>query len=234
MPLIVLEGLDGAGKTTQVKLLQDMLAQRGERCEYLHFPRFDAPVYGDMIARFLRGEFGELDSVDPYIVALLFAGDRADAGPMIDAWLREGKFVILDRYVNSNIAFQCAKCGGEARRRELKKWILDTEFVRFGIPRPDMSLFLDVPFEFTSSKLSETRRGEDREYLHGARDIHEESLDFQRRVREVYLELAREDDSMYVIDCSDEAGGMASPEEIFAKIDEKITRLSVYSPDRKE
>ncbi len=219
MPLIVLEGLDGAGKTTQVKLLQEMLTARGERYEYLHFPRFGAPVYGDMIARFLRGEFGELERVDPYIVALLFAGDRADAGPMIDSWLAEGKFVILDRYVNSNIAFQCAKYDDPARREELKSWILDTEFVQFGIPRPDMSLFLDVPFEFTSSKLSEARSGEDREYLRGARDIHEESLDFQKRVREMYLALAREDQRMHVIDCSDETGGMAVPEEIFARIE---------------
>ncbi len=205
--------------------MQEMLERRGARYEYIHFPRFGAPVYGDMIARFLRGEFGELDAVDPYIVALLFAGDRADAGPMIDVWLSEGKFVILDRYVNSNIAFQCAKCGGEARRQELKRWILDTEFVQFGIPRPDMSLFLDVPFEFTSSKLSGTRSGEDREYLQGGRDIHEESLDFQRRVREMYLELAGEDDRMHVIDCSDEAGGMAAPKDIFARIEAKITTL---------
>jgi dTMP kinase len=225
MPLIVLEGLDGAGKTTQVKLLQDMLARRGGRYEYIHFPRFGAPVYGDMIARFLRGEFGELDSVDPYIVALLFAGDRADAGPMMEVWLREGKFVILDRYVNSNIAFQCAKCGDPARRHELKKWILDTEFVQFGIPRPDMSLFLDVPFEFTSSKLSGPRSGEDREYLQGGRDIHEESLDFQRKVREMYLEIAHEDDKMHVIDCSDDKGGMARPEEIFARIGLKVAAL---------
>lgn len=224
MPLIVLEGLDGAGKTTQVKLLQEMLSRRGDSYEYVHFPRFDAPVYGDMIARFLRGEFGELDRVDPYIVALLFAGDRADAGPMIEAWLAEGKFVILDRYVGSNIAFQCAKCADPAKRQELKKWILDTEFVKFGIPRPDMSLFLDVPFEFTSRKLSAPRSGRDREYLQGGRDIHEESLDFQRRVRDMYLELAHEDATMYVIDCSDEQDGMARPEEIFARIERKITR----------
>jgi dTMP kinase len=225
MPLIVLEGLDGAGKSTQVRLLQDMLLQRGAEFEYLHFPRFDAPVYGDMIARFLRGEFGELESVDPYIVALLFAGDRADAGPMIERWLGEGKFVILDRYVNSNIAFQCAKCGDKARQQELKRWILDTEFEKFAIPRPDMSLFLDVPFEFTSKKLSGARQGEDREYLQGGRDIHEESLDFQRKVRGIYMELAEEDDRMHVIDCSDEAGAMCRPETIFAKIENKLNKI---------
>lgn len=225
MPLIVLEGLDGAGKSTQVKKLRNFIESRGSQVEYMHFPRFDAPVYGDMIARFLRGEFGETDQVHPYIVALLFAGDRADAGGTIRGWLDEGKFVLLDRYVNSNIAFQCAKLDGMADREALRDWILDTEFVKFGIPRPDMSLFLDVPFEFTESKLSGERKGDDRSYLRGARDIHEESLELQRRVREVYLWRAGEDDTMCVIDCSDPSGGMCTPDEIFGRIEEKVLPL---------
>lgn len=218
MPLIVLEGLDGAGKSTQIKLLQKLLAESGASHEYLHFPRFDAPVFGDMIGRFLRGELGELSEVDPYVVALLYAGDRADAAPMIRSWLCEGKFVILDRYVNSNIAYQCAKVDDEQKRKELTKWILDTEFVQFDIPRPDISIFLDVPFSFTSAKLTEQRQGADREYLHGGRDIHEESLDLQRRVREAYLEIAAVDDTLKVVDCSDGRGRMDTPEDNFGKI----------------
>ena len=125
MPLIVLEGLDGAGKTTQTELLKERLESRGFRYEYLHFPRFDAPVYGGLIARFLRGELGGIDAVDPYLVALLFAGDRADAAAMIRKWLARGKYVLLDRYVNSNIAYQCAKVEGGEAREMLRRWILD-------------------------------------------------------------------------------------------------------------
>lgn len=87
---IVLEGLDGAGKSTQVRLLRRLLAERGVESEYVHFPRFDAPVYGELIARFLRGEFGGVGQVDPYLVALLFAGDRADFAPQIRQWLAGG------------------------------------------------------------------------------------------------------------------------------------------------
>ena len=94
---IVLEGLDGAGKSTQITKLKEMFNQRGVATEYLHFPRFDAPVYGDLIARFLRGDLGTIEGVNPYLVALLYAGDRADAANTINGWLAEGKVVIVDR-----------------------------------------------------------------------------------------------------------------------------------------
>lgn len=218
MSLIVLEGLDGAGKSTQIDLLQQLLASRGLRYEYLHFPRFDAPIYGELIARFLRGELGAVDAVDPYVVALLYAGDRADAAPVIRRWLDEGKFVILDRYVYSNVGFQCAKLPAGERRDRLAQWILDLEFGYNDLPCPDLSLFLDVPFAFTERKLTEVREGDDRDYLQGSRDIHEDALDLQRRVREVYLTAAAKDDSLRVVDCSDPSGAMDSPEHNFEKI----------------
>ncbi len=222
---IVLEGLDGAGKSTQIKLLRQMVEATGRECEYLHFPRFDAPVYGDMIARFLRGEFGSVEQVNPYLVALLYAGDRADAAALIRGWIAKGKCVIVDRYVYSNIGYQCAKVDSAEERKRLREWILDTEYGKFGIPKPTLSLFLDVPFGFTEAKLTAEREGEDRNYLSGGQDIHEKSLDLQRHVREVYLEAAREDEELMVVDCSTEEGAMASPEEIFRRVAEYVKPL---------
>ena len=92
---IVLEGVDGSGKSTQIANLQRMFAEQGIPTEYLHFPRFDAPYFGDLIARFLRGELGSIEQVDPYIVAMLYAGDRRDAAAMIRGWMEEGKVVIF-------------------------------------------------------------------------------------------------------------------------------------------
>lgn len=225
MPLIVLEGLDGAGKSTQTDMLEKLLSGRGKTCRRIHFPRFDAPVYGPLIARFLRGELGSLDSVDPYIAALLFAGDRAETADSFRKSLHEGEFLLADRYVDSNIAYQCAKLHDPAARNNLKNWIYDLEYSHNKIPRPDITLFLDVPFEFTVSSLSKKRIGHDREYLNGADDIHESSLELQRNVRNTYLQLAEHDRSLKIIDCSDASGRMATPDTIFNKIMLAVSHL---------
>ncbi len=222
---IVLEGLDGAGKSTQIKRLTRFFEERGRECAYLHFPRFDAPVYGELIARFLRGEFGSASEVNPYLVALIYAGDRADAATMIRQWLDTGKVVILDRYVYSNVGYQCAKLEAGEERDRLMQWILELEFGYNHIPKPDLSLFLDVPFSFTERKLSEQREGEDRDYLQGSKDIHEASLTLQQRVREVYLSCAARDEALRVVDCSNAEGTMEHPDGIFARIEELINPL---------
>ena len=183
MKLLVIEGVDGAGKSTQIKLLSEHLRNEGYRTEFLHFPRTDAPYFGELIARFLRGEFGSLGEVSPWLVAMLYAGDRKDASDMIARWLKSGSYVLLDRYTYSNIAYQCAKLNDPAEQDRLMDWILDLEFRHFGIPEPDLNIFLDVPFNFTENKLRSVRSGDDRSYLNGNRDIHEESLSFQKNVR---------------------------------------------------
>ena len=218
MKLFVIEGVDGAGKSTQIKLLKDFLGSSGNKCEYLHFPRTEAPWFGELIARFLRGEFGSLNEVNPYLVAMLYAGDRRDAADLLNNWIKDGKIVLLDRYSYSNIAYQCAKLDSVNEQDKLMKWILSLEFSHFAIPKPDLNIFLDVPQHFTEKKLSGSRTGDDRSYLKGTRDIHEESLEFQRKVREIYLRVALSDERLAVVDCSNEKGEMLSPEEIFLLI----------------
>ena len=220
--LIVLEGLDGAGKSTQVKRVRAYLESLGRKVEYVHFPQFDSPVFGSLIAEFLRGEFGSIDMVHPKLVALLFAEDRRVASHQIKQWLEDGKTVLLDRYVYSNIAFQCAKLEDEAEADRLADWILETEFRSFAIPRPDVSLFLDVPFDFVKKSLESNRTGDDREYLDGKSDIHESDIEFQSRVRKMYLECTRKDPDFIRVDCADENGNMEKPEVIFDRIREYL------------
>ena len=217
MKFAVIEGLDGSGKSTQIRMLKEYMEEKQIPYKYLHFPRMDAPVYGDLIARFLRGELGKITDVDPWLVALIYAGDRNEAKEQIRQWMQDGYFVLVDRYVISNIAFQCAKLDSHERRNDLKKWILSLEYVHHSLPVPDINLFLDVPFHFTEKQLTGSREGEDRQYLNGAADIHEQNLEFQGKVREVYHSLVGES-GFAILRCYDKKGEMLKPEKIFENI----------------
>ena len=216
--LVVLEGLDGAGKSTQVKKLRTYLESLHGSLEYVHFPRYDAPVYGDLISRFLRGDFGSNESVHPQLVALLFAEDRHGAAPAMKETLEKGGVILLDRYVYSNIAYQCAKLKDEQDAEGLRDWIFNTEYGDFDLPKPDLNIFLDVPISFVESKLKADRAGDDRDYLAGGQDIHEADIEFQKRVRAIYQRQCEIDPKFIRIDCSDEYGMMLPPGAIFEKV----------------
>lgn len=224
MAFIVIEGLDGAGKSTQVELLNKYLESKSKKSEFIHFPTADSEIFGDMISRFLRGEFGGLSQVNPYLVALMFAGDRYNLSTSIRRWLDEGKLVINDRYVYSNIGFQCAKLKSQEEADKLFDWIFNLEYNYFKIPKPDLSIFLDVPFSFTKKRLTERRDGKDREYLQGKTDIHEADLNFQKNVRETYLKAVQRDDDFIKIDCTDSRGQMLAPEKISEMITNEIVK----------
>ncbi|GHT11748.1 thymidylate kinase [Bacteroidia bacterium] len=216
---IVIEGIDGAGKSTQMRLLAEYMQKQGRQVRSMHFPRVETGTFGNLIAQFLRGDFGKINEVHPYLVALLFAEDRRDAASTLQKWIDEGCFVMVDRYVYSNVAFQGAKMSNEADRRALREWVMRLEYEEFGIPQPQLSLFLDVPFSFTQQVLQQQRQGDDRSYLQGKQDIHEADLKFQQAVRQVYLEQAALDKSFRVVSCMDEQAQKMMPcEQLFDKI----------------
>jgi len=215
MRFLVIEGLDGSGKSTQVELLSAYLEKRSIKFKYLHFPRLEIGVYGKLIARFLRGEMGDIDQVDPYLVALIFAGDRKDAVPVLEEWINSNDLVIVDRYVYSNIAFQCAKIAKVTEQQELADWIMELEYGNHNLPVPDLNIFLDVPFDFTRQRLSESRGGEERDYLRGAVDIHEKNLEFQEKVRQVYHTICVGKGNLRILNCADESGQMRSADLVF-------------------
>jgi dTMP kinase len=223
---IAIEGLDGAGKSTQLKLLCQFLAGKGKQTKFLHFPRFDAPVFGELIAKFLRGDLGDVQAVNPYIVALLFAGDRHAAAATLRQWMAESYVVVVDRYVYSNIGYQCAKLHTEQEKQALREWILHLEYDYFHIPKPDMTLFLDVPLTHVEQKLEAQRKGDDRAYLQGKKDIHEASLSLQEQVRAVYLEQPAADATFHVIDCGSD-GKIFPAAVIFEKISSVINTNSI-------
>jgi dTMP kinase len=223
--IITIEGLDGAGKSTQIELLKYRLTACGIKHQFIHFPMLNKGVYGKLIAEYLRGEFGSIEHVHPKLVALLFAEDRNEHKKQLIQWLSEGYLVIMDRYVNSNIAFQCAKTDNFIEKTELKNWILDFEFNYNNLPKPDISFFLHVPFNIIENSLRKERTGSDREYLNGKTDMHEDSLDLQRKVYKEYLNLLNEQPNFYEIKCFSKDSQWLTPQEIHETIFEKIEML---------
>lgn len=223
MSFIVIEGLDGSGKSTQLKRLKNYLENNKISYKYLHFPRTETGVFGDLVARFLRGDLGKIDQVDPYLVGLIYAGDREHAKETINQWLKEGHLVIIDRYVYSNMAFQGAKILDPNKKKELRNWLNQLEYEYYAIPQPELSLFLDVPFSFTTNSLKNQREGDDRDYLQGKQDIHEADLSFQEKVRQEYLALVDNDETFQVVPCYDDKNeSMLAPDIIFERILEKL------------
>ncbi|MDR1527447.1 MAG: thymidylate kinase [Dysgonamonadaceae bacterium] len=220
--LLVIEGLDGSGKSTQIELLKKKLDASGIQCRYIHFPMLNRGRYGELVAEFLRGEYGALHEVHPKLVALLFANDRKEHVETINHWLSRDYVVLADRYVNSNIAFQCAKIDDEAGKEKLKQWILDFEFGYNQLPLPSQSFFLDVPFDHVARSLSDTRKGDDRSYLNGKVDIHEASLLLQKQVYNEYQKMIREQPDFTAIPCFDEKGKLLRPEVIHGRIFDSV------------
>lgn len=215
---IAIEGLDGSGKSTQIELLTQHFHREGVDTRFVHFPRLHEGFFGEMISSFLRGDFGSADQVHPKLVSLMFAEDRNDFAPQINAWMNEGIVVIVDRYVNSNLAFQCAKLKTEAEKTTLRNWILELEYSYFKIPRPDFSMFLDVPFSFTEAALTRRLQEAHRNYLNGGEDIHEKDFALQQAVKAEYETLLQLDSRMKRITCFTTDQIMKSRDSIHADI----------------
>ena len=226
---IVLEGIDGVGKSTQVALLKTYLEGLGTPVEHIHFPRLASEPFGLLIAAFLRGEFGPIDLVDPRLVALLYAEDRHDFAATLRDWIAGNKCIIADRYVYSNIAFQCAKYTDPEQKQQLRDWILELEYVYFGIPRPAMSFFLDLNTSTAAQAMGSDASRDQRAYLGGAKDIHEEDLDFQERVRLQYLLLTESQADFHLIPCNDVSGNRLPPGDTHRRLVEYIHPLFTAS-----
>jgi len=227
--IITIEGLDGSGKSTQISLLQNYFADNDIKHKFIHYPKLEEGIYGELIAEYLRGEYGSVEAVNPKIVGLLFALDRLENKAMLLNWLEEGYYIIMDRYVKSNIAFQCAKVQNSIEKANLKSWIINYEFEHNKLPKPFISFFLNVPFEIIEDSLIKTRTGNDRDYLNGKKDIHEESLQLQKDVLSEYNKMVKEDSNFISIDCKGANKSWLNPESIHAKIVQEIENLNILN-----
>ena len=207
--LIAIEGIDGSGKRTQVDLLTLTLKARGHSVYATGFPQYDS-WFGKMVGKFLNGELGSLESVDPHFTTLLYAGDRFEAKHKLTAALGNGQIVLVDRYIGSNLAHQTARVP-PAMRSEFLEWIEHLEYSIYGLPRESLILYLRVPPQ-EAQRLVE--RKSVRSYTSAPKDLLEASLRHLEDAAEMYDSLSRRA-SWATIQCFDAAlNTMREPEEI--------------------
>lgn len=213
--LIVIEGTDGAGKSTQLQLLTDYLKTKNRAYEILDFPQYDKTFFGTWIGRFLNGEFGSLDQIPSHLLAFPYAADRFQAKAQIEQWLTEGKIVLTNRYTPSNAVYQAAKLP-EEKRAAFIDWVFEMEYDVFQIPREDMVLFLHVPFNVAQTLITKKSK---RTYLQNGnhKDLHEESDQLMRTVENLYTSLSKRFDHWITIECAPD-GTILSKEAIQQKI----------------
>ena len=209
--LIVIEGTDGSGKSTQFRLLSQRLEAEGKQFRHLVFPRYSEPSSA-LIRMYLGGEFGTNPSdVNAYAASAFYAVDRfASYKQDWGQWYEEGGLILSDRYTTSNAVHQASK-EPEDKQDAFLQWLYDFEYSKLGLPSPDLVLYLDVPTDFTEAMMR--RREAD---THTSADIHEQDLTYLATCRRTG-KAAAEYYGWTVIQCVRD-GQMRSIEDIHEEI----------------
>jgi len=214
--LIVIEGLDGSGKATQTNLLSAFLEERGSAFRHIAFPDYAQPSSA-LVKLYLSGALGGLDEVNSYAASLFFTVDRIAS--YLSDWKKdylEGKLILADRYTTSNICHQMSKLPKEEWDGFLG-WLEETEYVKAGIPKPDLVIYLDMAPEVSGKLLSKRYGGDETK-----RDIHEANFEYLKSCREAALYGAKKQ-GWHVLTCSDGTEPFP-PEEIAGAVREIVTK----------
>jgi len=182
--LIVIEGIDGSGKSTQVKLLGKRLNEMGLGVKQIEFPTYTKS--SSLLEMYLNGDFGKNpEDVSPYVSSVFFAVDRYAS--FNTDWKRdynEGKVILTGRYTTSNAIHQGSKMNG-ADRDKFLEWLEDFEYGIMGIPRPDVVLFLDMPPDYSAKLINNRYHDND-----GKKDVHERDSDYLKKCYETAIEIS--------------------------------------------
>ena len=184
--LIVIEGLDGSGKSTQLELLPENLSKRGINCKTVSFPDYDNPS-STLVKMYLKGEFGKkADDVNAFAASTFYCVDRyASFKSNWGEFYNGGGTVVAGRYTTSNAVHQCSKLP-ESEWKTFLEWLYDFEYNKVSIPKPDRVIFLDMPIEVSQKLLSGRYKGDE-----SKKDIHESDTDYLARCRKAALFTAK-------------------------------------------
>ncbi|MGH9790291.1 MAG: thymidylate kinase [Candidatus Acidiferrales bacterium] len=227
---IAIEGIDGAGKRTQIELLTGWLDARGTAHQRISFPRYDS-FFGRMVGQFLDGAFGPLDRVDAHLSAMLYASDRFEAKPQLEKILHEQrKTLVADRYIASNLAHQTARVPPE-QREEFLHWLKQLEYDVYGLPVEDLVIYLRVPARVAQQQVAQkSARG----YTARSHDLLEADLRHLEEAATVYDRLARAS-NWVTVECFDAAASrMRAPDAIHQEVVKAVEAFGFSSSRRQE
>ncbi len=217
--LIVFEGPDGSGKQTQSTRFFKEVIKKGHDAKMYDFPQYGQNIFANTVEAYLRGEFGNPTRVSPYLASLAYAGDRWAISDVMRQDLREGKLLVLNRYVSANMGHQGAKFEDPRERADFVEWCRAVEYSDqgFRIPKPDLTIHLDVDIG-ASQKLITARAAEKGK----ERDGHERNVEYLARVAETFREIAAGDPTWRTVDCMNRRdkrkGTLLKPEVIAKKV----------------
>ena len=218
---IVIEGVDGAGKSTQLHILTERLKASGHEVEIFKFPRYDQPS-SHFIRKYLNGDYGRASSITPYTASLFYALDRFEAAPEIKKALAAGKVVVADRYVGSNMAHQGSKLTDSVEQRSFFVWDDSLEYQLLGIPRPDINIILKVSPDSSYKMISQKKP---RAYTDKSHDEHEKDLNHLKKTATTYdLMAGLFPKDFKIIDCQKD-GKLLSVTEINNRLWREILAL---------
>lgn len=229
---VVIDGIDGSGKTTQLNLLVKRLRKEGRKIEKLDFPQYGKKSAA-LVEEYLNGKYGGAGEVGPYRASIFYACDRFAASFKIKKWLEEGKIVISNRYVAASMGHQGGKIKNSEARKGFFRWLYNLEYDIFSIPNPDINIILHVEAA-TAQKMVAFKKDKKREYIRkGKRDIHEKNLEHLRDAERAYLEIARTFPGFVLIECMKNGEIMTRREIsdlIWDKLKKKLTAISKVQP----
>ncbi|KKU74509.1 hypothetical protein A3A64_03575 [Candidatus Gottesmanbacteria bacterium RIFCSPLOWO2_01_FULL_48_11] len=217
--LIALEGTDGSGKGTQLKLLVEYLVKQGIPHETLDFPRY-GKFFGDLAGRMLKGELGPVETIPAQLAVLPFACDRWQVRDELKGWLNEGKLVISNRYTASSAVYHAAKLPADQQMAFID-WVYKLENEIIGLPKEDLVIYFHVPVAVAQHLIDKRAAETPKE-----KDEYEKDPSMLFTVERLYGELAKQRGNWNMIECTRD-GMMLKPVEIQKLVLDELTQNGV-------
>lgn len=222
--LIVIDGTDGSGKATQVKLLRTQLVKEGYTVKLLDFPEYYKNFFGKFIGHCLSEQYYNWINIHPKIASIAYAADRWESSEKIKDWLKKGYIVLSNRYVSANQIHQGGKIVNANKRANFIKWLDEMEYKVFKIPRPDAVFYLNVPMNIILKLIKERNKKISRAYMGKKKDIVEGNITYLTNSNKTALWLAKREKGWIKIDCV-KNGALDTRENIHQEIYEKVKKV---------